>query len=84
MMKVTYRGALSDKPVTEYLCVLHDGITGERAREYLRYMARQADVELHSEDMYTTCKDMSMGTPPKTVKFKKSGKFHRILERNWS
>ena len=88
MLAVTYYGALSDAPVTEYLCVLHDGYAGDKARKLFRDIVhnsfgRQSTVM----DEWTLDRVASYqqehGTPPSSIEYTKDGKFYRILNRSW-
>ena len=44
MLACTYYGSLSDKPITEYLPVLHDGYAGQRAMQQLFSMANSGAI----------------------------------------
>lgn len=85
MLVVTYYGALSDKPVTEYLTVAHPGRAGMRARQTL--------FELTSDSMEAkkaiqtavclsdVCHIMDQLPPPDSIKYAKNGKFFDIKAR---
>jgi DNA repair protein RadD len=92
MLAVTYYGALSDEPVTEYLCVLHDGYAGDRARRLLAeifhkegssrhpYEFKKDNFELDEE----TINDLNLLLIPSSIEYTKDGKFFRVLDRNWN
>ena len=86
MLAVTYYGALSDPPVTEYLTVTHEGTAGHRAIAQLMYMARNAgvDTDQFAETLDEVAETMNNGEPPKLVEFRKDGKFYRVLRREWN
>lgn len=84
MLAVTYYGALSDAPVTEYLTVLHDGYAGTKAWNLLLHIAEKSRAASMSEDLPTICAHLNAATPPSAISYKKDGKFHRILTRTWS
>jgi DNA repair protein RadD len=87
MLKVRYYGSLSDKPIDEYLCVLHGGIAGERAtntlHNYWRHSGCKSDIFGHTplEDM---AKELNRCEPPKHLKFKRNGKFFDIVGVSWN
>ena len=83
MLAVTYYGALSDQPVTEYFPVTHDGYAGEKARRNIAHLARESGVLDLSEDLDAMAKAMSRGRAPAMVEFKKDGKFYRVIERSF-
>lgn len=85
MVKVTYYGALSDKPVTEYLPVMHAGIAGEKARARIQAIASEAQVDdLHNQpDLHAVCDAMNAGKPPSVIHYAMDGKFHRVHHREW-
>jgi len=83
MLAVTYYGALSDAPVTEYLTVLHEGYAGDKALRLLNTMATNAGVCLGAS-LVETAEAMNEGKPPREIEFRKDGKFHRIIKREWS
>jgi DNA repair protein RadD len=91
MLSCTYYGGLSDKPITEYLPVLHEGYAGERALQQLFNMANSAGAHLaQSEHMSDTegldyfSLQMSNSKPPSTIEYKMDGKFHRVIKRSWA
>ena len=93
MLAVTYYGALSDEPVTEYLCVLHEGYAGNRARylfqnifdkaKCLRSNLNEAKMEIIDDLDYEAHK-MQKSNPPKLITYHKDGKFFRVLDRSWN
>lgn len=82
MLAVTYYGSLSDAPVTEYLTVLHEGYAGDKAMRLLSTLASNAGAVL-GNTMGETVEALNDATPPAEVEFRKDGKFHRILKREW-
>jgi DNA repair protein RadD len=86
MLAVTYYGALSDGPVTEYLAVAHDGYAGEKSRALLADMAHKAGgrLDYNVADLHEIARQMSSGKPPACIEFKLDGKFHRVIKRSWN
>jgi DNA repair protein RadD len=95
MLSCTYYGELSDKPITEYLPVLHDGYAGQRSMHQLVTMAASSGANLagvHLEAHIMQDEDvlnyistaMSNSAPPKAIEYRKDGKFFRVIKRNWT
>ena len=85
MLMVTYYGALSDKPVNEYLTVMHEGYAGQKARVSLVKIASNAGVHGVTFDgtLDGVAHDMNQATPPALIKFRQDGKFYRVTDRRW-
>jgi len=85
MLMVTYYGALSDAPVSEYMPVNYSGYSGEMARRTVAEIALVADVAV--TDLYNpldvVADILSCGKPPDIIEFKMDGKYHRVLQRKW-
>jgi DNA repair protein RadD len=91
MLSCTYYGSLSDKPITEYLPVLHEGYAGQRALQQLFTMANAAGAHLAdavkmegSEGLEYLAAQMSSSRPPKAIEYRMDGKFHRVIKRSWT
>ena len=91
MLSCTYYGGLSDKPVTEYLPVLHDGYAGQKAMRLLMVIAQSSGASLAdaahlegSEGLDYMAANMSNATPPKIIDYKLDGKFFRVIKRSWA
>ena len=91
MLAVTYYGALSDAPVTEYLPILHPGYAGDKAMRGFIHMAEQAGAllgELMQDDpaqaLPKIASVMTQSKPPASIEYRMDGKFHRVLNRAWS
>jgi DNA repair protein RadD len=84
MLKATYFGNLSDQPIVEYFPVTHDGYAGEKARQSVAAIADKAGVDYRFlTGMDFSAKQIESGTPPAVIKFKRDGKFFRVLRRQW-
>lgn len=90
MLSCTYYGSLSDKPITEYLPVLHDGYAGQRAMQQLIAMANSSGANLAeaahlegSEGLDYLAVQMSNSKPPSSIEYRLDGKFHRVIKRSW-
>lgn len=85
MLAVTYYGALSDPSVTEYLPIRHDGYAGDSAWRRLTDVATNAGVTFSGVDDLEAMADlMNEGSAPYSIKYKKDGKFYRVLKREWA
>ena len=84
MLAVTYYGALSDKPITEYLPINHEGYAGQRALENLIIAKRHSNAPNTEEPSLDGIADaMNKGVAPATITYKQDGKFYRVLTRSW-
>lgn len=86
MLSITYYGGLSDLPVTEYLAVTHDGYAGEKSRRLLAELAHQAGViiDYAVADLHQMAQQLTAGSPPSTIEYKKEGKFFTVIKRNYA
>lgn len=84
MLQVSYYGGLTDPVVTEYMPVLHEGYAGEKARRQVISIAVKSGATDLSEDLTEMANAMNESTPPAILKFKRDGKFHRVIERIWA
>jgi len=91
MLACTYYGSLSDKPITEYLPVLHDGYAGQRAMQQLFAMANSSGANLAEaarldgeQGLDYLSVQMSNSTPPKSIEYRLDGNFHRVIKRSWT
>lgn len=84
MLKVTYYGALSDQPITEYLCILHGGYAGNKAMTVLNAITESNGAVIPMQnDLDNACDILNESKPPTMIKYKKDGKFYRVLDREW-
>ena len=86
MFRVTYYGALSDKPVNEYLTIEHEGYAGKKAMKTFAELATKsgADMEAMKFLNYEIATDeMNSAVPPTHIQYRMNGKFHRIIGRTW-
>ena len=84
MIKVTYYGALSDKPVSEYVPLLHEGYAGQKAMALIASISRKSGIKLPDEGtLKDLCDLLNEAKPPATVEYKKNGKFYDIIRRAW-
>jgi DNA repair protein RadD len=82
MLKVTYYGALSDTPVSEYLTVTHDGYAGQKARTLLAIIANKSGGHV-MDNLSETALIMNESKPPEEIEYKKDGKYYRVIDRRW-
>ncbi len=88
MLAVTYYGALSDKPITEYLPVAHDGFAGQKAMRELVTIERNAGAQITgtiADDGWldSAAVKMSLSQPPVIIEYRMEGKYPRVLKRKW-
>ncbi len=95
MLACTYYGDLSDKPITEYLPIFHEGYAGQAARQQLASIAGRSGVDIRNsraagifqtehEELQSISAAMAASRPQSTIEYRRDGKFHRIINRNWS
>ena len=91
MLAITYYGDLSDKPITEYLPVMHDGYAGQKAMQQLFTMANVSGADLSQasrmegeEGLDYIGVQMSNSAPPRAIEYRKDGKFYRVIKRSWA
>ena len=87
MLAVTYYGCnLSDRPVTEYLPITHDGYARDKAITLLAHMAQQAGTEeaLRAMTIPEVARIMTNGQPPDEITIKREGKYFRVTDRRWT
>ena len=85
---LTYYGkALSDRSVSEYLCVLHDGYAGQKAWQTVATIAQRCGPLpaglLASEDVHALVAAMNEANPPSWIQHAREGNFDRITRRHW-
>lgn len=84
MIKVVYYGSLSDLPVTEYLCVKHDGYAAIKAMQTLTIIAKNTGVILpKGGDIDEVCDIFNNAFPPEMVEYKMDGKYARVINRRF-
>lgn len=84
MICITYYGGLSDKPIKEFLCLLHDGFAGTKARQLLAQLARKSEVVLPNDsDIHALCNLMNNAKYPTEVEYKQDGKYYRVMDRRY-
>ena len=87
MLRVTYYGALSDKPINEYLTVQHEGYAGKKAIENFASLATKSHANMSNmknASLVEAAETMNEATPPSIIKYKMDGKYHRVLHRSWN
>lgn len=84
MLQVSYYGGLADPAVTEYMPILHEGYAGEKARRQVISIAVKSGANDLSDDLDDMARVMNASTPPAILKFKRDGKFHRVIDRVWA
>lgn len=88
MLRVTYYGALSDRPVIEYLAVTHEGYAGQKAWQTVASIAARVAEHmppdlLSESDLDVVAGVMNKAPHPSEIKYQREGKFARIKRRTW-
>lgn len=90
MLACTYYGGLSDKPITEYLPVLHDGYAGQMALQRLIAIASSSGADLSEATRlkgeaaidYIVIQ-MNRSSAPQSIEYRMDGKFFKVEKRRW-
>lgn len=84
MLQVTYYGVLSDRPISEYLCIWHDGYAGIKAMQILKEIIAKTEIGNGFQTIERFLKALNdCKNIPEYLLYKKDGKWVRILERKW-
>ena len=85
MLAVTYYGALSDKPITEYFPITHGGYAGQKASRALAEIATKSCAinAMHCDQLEDIAEEMNGSFPPSEIEYRKDGKFYRVINRGW-
>ena len=88
MLAVTYYGALSDIPVTEYLCITHEGYAGDKAKSLFNRICANSNVNAvysGNVDLDKVAAYMQKNSvAPSLIEYTKDGKFFRVMNRSWN
>lgn len=87
--RVVYYGALSDPPVTEYLCLGYEGFAGIKALAALQRMSEKSGAKLGDipdveQDIDFVCQRMTVSKHPRRIKYKKQKSYYTVIERDWT
>ena len=85
MLAVSYYGGLSDPAIVEYFPVRHEGYAGQKAAQSIFNLssASRAKISLTETDLDAMSEALNTGEPPRTIEYKKDGKFFRVMKRSW-
>lgn len=90
LLACTYYGALSDRPITEYFPVLHDGYAGQMATRQLVSIANASGADLSGAatmagpaGLAYVARQMTGSAHPAQIAYRRDGKFYRVLRRTW-
>lgn len=85
MLAVTYYRDVFDVGVTEYFPVTHDGYAGQKARQMVYKLAKDAGLNGVGDvdNLDILANDLSSGSPPAMIEYRKDGKFYRVSRREW-
>lgn len=79
-----YSKVLSNPIVTEHLCVAHDGYAGDKARGLLAKIANSANAPTLPSSIEGVIDVMNFAPCPTSIKYKRDGKFFRVIDRSWN
>lgn len=81
MPAVTYYGGFLDEAVTEYFPINHIGWAGEKATRTIGSIAAKSGASLDVVGVSAIVEELSKAKPPRSIKYKRDGKFYRVLAR---
>jgi len=88
MLAVSYYGALSDPAIIEYFPVTHEGYAGEKARRMVFELSEKSGLifdMLADKSIESIVFGFSKhSVPPKTIEYKRDGKFFKVTNRSWA
>jgi DNA repair protein RadD len=85
MLAVSYYGGLSDPSVVEYFPITHDGYAGQKAITQLVKIAQNAGATFDGVHLLEDwAKRLNDAHPPIVISYKREGKYHRVLRREWN
>jgi DNA repair protein RadD len=71
--------------VTEYLPVTHEGYAGQKAITQLVKIAQSAGATFDGVSLLEDwAKRLNDAHPPIVISYKRDGKYHRVLRREWN
>ena len=86
MLKVSYYGGLSEKAITEYFAITHLGDAGDKAMRKLASIAARCGADckgLGQLSLDEIVEKLNACAAPNVINYKRDGKFHRIIARDW-
>ena len=88
MLRATYYGpSLSDKPISEYFCVLHSGYAGQKAIGQITTIAHASGCHTElvaANGLHQASVAFNSATPPVEIDYEKNGRYFNIIRRNYA
>ena len=88
MLRATYYGpSLSDKPISEYFCVMHSGYAGQKAIGEINKIAHASGCHqelIAADGLHQASVAFNESRPPFEIDYEKNGKYFNILRRNYA
>ena len=87
MLRATYYGpSLSDKPISEYFCVLHSGYAGQKAIGEVNQIAHASGCHaelISASGLHQASVALNQSKPPAEIDYEKNGRYFNIVRRNY-
>lgn len=86
MLAVSYYGGLTEKPISEYFAITHDGYAGQKALQRLVEVAQSASIKpggLAVGTLDEMVDNLNQSQHPSKIAYKRDGKFFKVLSRAW-
>ena len=88
MLRATYYGpSLSDKPISEYFCVMHSGYAGQKAIGEITNIAHASGCHTElvaANGLHQASVAFNSATPPVEIDYEKNGRYFNIIRRNYA
>lgn len=84
MLAVTYYSGMIGPAVTEYFPVTHEGYAGIKAVSLVSQIAMQSGASLDSDYLDQIAESLNKSSHPNSIKYRKDGKFYKVLLRSFS
>ena len=86
MLKATYYGRLSDKPIDEYFCVLNPGFAGQKAVGEIQKISQSSGCReelIAADGLYAASVVLNKSTPPSEIIYEKNGRYFNVVRRKY-
>lgn len=88
MLSVSYYSGITEKPIVEYLPLLHDGYAGDKAIKTLLHIIKESGATIDEncniegeKGLDVIVNRMNKIKHPNSIKYRRNGKFFKIISR---
>ena len=87
MLRATYYGpSLSDKPISEYFAVLHDGYAGQKAIGEVNKISHASGCHnelIAANGLHQASVALNESRPPAAIDYEKNGRYYNVIRRSY-